>query len=641
MLIHVGNESSSHDGNPLNSVRVRFDKSDVGYLSYDSWRSLSDSVLSNIFDIRRTTGGENVSILNDNLAYSLVMDGSYFTFSPLENLSSGSYSVVVKNYAVRSDAGKILDSSNKSDYFNNANVSFNFTVSTPCTRGEPGYFQLTGGTNDASNCIQLVDPPTVSYLDSEGNVVTNTNEISDHSIRITFEEPVGFIDATEHGNLTSENVVKMVDVKLGNIDLLDVGFGFTIEVSSDESSFILTPETNTSGVSTYPAGSYTVGVSSYAKKFDISKVATSTNRAEYLSMVNSMSQSLSSFSVHTPCSRGESGYFELTNSNGTTECIELPEVSFTFTPSGGSESSTHDGDPTTVIKIKVDSQIMYLGSGNTSSNLSNQNILDMLKVKDSNGVDLAAVDGSIGTDQISFTSSAGSTVITVSPPDGLVYTPGSYTVSFSDFAKSVDASKVVASSNKPSYLNAVSQQIFTFTVVRIETPCTRGEAGYFELSNSDGTTECIELPEVSFTFTPNGGSKSSSHDGDPTTVINIKVDSEIMYLGSGNTFINLSNQNILDMLKVKDSNGVDLAAVDGSIGTDQISFTSSAGSTVITVSPPDGLVYTPGSYTVSFSDFAKSVDASKVVASSNKFSYLNAVSQQISFTVVRIETPCD
>ena len=226
------------------------------------------------------------------------------------------------------------------------------------------------------------------------------------------------------------------------------------------------------------------------------------------------------------------------NSDGTTECIELPEVSFTFTPNGGSESSSHDGDPTTVIKIKVDSQIMYLGSGNTSSNLSNQNILDMLKVMDSNGVDLAAVDGSIGTGQISFTSSAGSTVITISPPYGWVYPPGSYTLSFSDYAKSYDAIKVVASSNKFSYLNAVSKQI-SFTVIGPETPCDRGEDGYFELTNSDGTTECIELPEVSFTFTPSGGSESSSHDGDPTTVIKIKVDSQIMYLGSGNTSSNL------------------------------------------------------------------------------------------------------
>ena len=74
----------------------------------------------------------------------------------------------------------------------------------------------------------------------------------------------------------------MVDIKLGNIDLLDVGFVFTIEVSSDETStggvttFTLTPETN------YPAGSYTVGVSNYAKKADISKIAASTNKAQYL-----------------------------------------------------------------------------------------------------------------------------------------------------------------------------------------------------------------------------------------------------------------------------------------------------------------------------------------------------------------------
>ena len=269
-----GNESNVSNGNPLNAIRVRFDRDNVGYLSYDSWQSLSDNVLSNMFDVRKVNGsGVDASILNDNFSYSLVVDGAYFTFSPLEDLANGDYSVVVKNYALSSDAGKILDSSNKSDYFDNANVSFDFTVNK----------------------------------------------------------------------------------------------------------------------------------------------------------------------VDTPCTRNEDGYFELQNSNGITNCIKLPEVEFTFTPAGGSESSSHDGNPTTVININIDSQIIYVEDSSVSSDISRRSILEMLEVKGSDGVDLATVGGAIGVDQVSFLNSANSTTISIRPPGGLVYVPGAYAVSFGNFAKRDDA----------------------------------------------------------------------------------------------------------------------------------------------------------------------------------------------------------
>ena len=171
-----------------------------------------------------------------------------------------------------------------------------------------------------------------------------------------------------------------------------------------------------------------------------------------------------SFSIRaeTACTRGEAGYFELQNSNGVVECIKLPEVSFTFTPSGGVESSVHDGDPDTVIKIKFDSTISYVGSGNTSNNLSKQNILEMLEVRGSSGADFATSIGSIGADQVSFSSSNSGTTITINPPNGLVYPTGSYTVSFGGFAKSSDASKVISSSNRSAYLNTIGEQIFFF-----------------------------------------------------------------------------------------------------------------------------------------------------------------------------------
>ena len=131
--------------------------------------------------------------------------------------------------------------------------------------------------------------------------------------------------------------------------------------------------------------------------------------------------------------------------------------------------------------------------------------------------------------------------------------------------------KVVSSSNKSAYLNAVGEQI-SFSI-RAETACTRGEAGYFELQNSNGVVECIKLPEVSFTFTPSGGVESSVHNGDPGAVIKIKFDSTISYVD--NAASNLSKQNILEMLKIRDSRGVDLARLGGSIGASQVSFSNS------------------------------------------------------------------
>ena len=273
----------------------------------------------------------------------------------------------------------------------------------------------------------------------------------------------------------------------------------------------------------------------------------------------------------------------------------------------------------------------------------------MLKVKDSNGVDLAAVDGSIGTDQISFTSSAGSTVITISPPDGLVYTPGAYTLSFGRYAKSSDASKVVASSNKFSYLNAVSKQI-SFTVVRIETPCDRGEVGYFELTNSNGTTECIELPEVSFTFTPSGGSELTHPNADPTTVIKIKFDSEVVFIDSSG-WSNITKQKLLDMIEISlKSGGSDLVRSGGAIDTDELSVTHLGGRTTITINPPDNRTYTSSQnanfYNLLIDSYAKKQDASKITQSNSISSYLQASmssyqDQYDGFWTLHWPTSCD
>ncbi len=517
-------------------------------------------------------------------------------------------------------------------------------IETPCTRGEPGYFQLTSssGTNSASNCIKLIDPPTVSYLDSEGNVVTNTNDISDHSIKITFEEAVGFIDATDHGNLTPENVVKMVDIKLGNIDLLDVGFGFTIEIESDETSFTLAPETNTSGVTTYPAGDYVVGVSNYAKKADISKIANATNRAGYLSRVNSMSQSLSSFSVHTPCSRGEDGYFELRNTNGLTDCIKLILPTISYLDEEGNLTEDTSTITNHSIKVSFEEPVSFINESE-QSDLSEENILEMMDVRlgDTDLLDVGfGFTIEISSDETSFTLK----------PD-TNYPAGDYVVGVSNYAKKADISKIATSTNKAQYLNTISNMsnsLSSFTVPVIPTSCTNNEPGYFELTNDNLTTSCIKLPQVSFTFTSNEES-SSEHNGDPATIIQIEFDSKIVYIGDGtatggvSTSSSLTKSDILEMVEITNSAGVDLVSVDGPIGEDQVSVTESSGnsagnsSTVITINPPNDNRYELGMYTLSVGGYAKTDDADLILASNNTQSYLTIINQEQSFN---IQTPC-
>lgn len=295
----LGNESSVHDGNPLNSVRVRFDSSDVGYLFHDGWRSLSDSVLSNIFDIRRTTGSGDASILNDSFAYSLVMDGSYFTFSPLEALSVGSYSVVVKNYAVRSDVGKILDSSNRSDYFNNVNVSFDFTVMNEeiegfCDRNEPDYFRLQN-SNGIGDCIKFPEV-SYSYTPDGGQELIQHNGDPSTTINIRFDSEIAYLTSSEQGNITKQRILDMIDIRFGAEDIVEE-FG---NIGEDQVSYSVVDGKTIISIKppAYGRGnSYDtllqseginyfglmVSVDNYANKWDVSKIANSSNLSEYLS----------------------------------------------------------------------------------------------------------------------------------------------------------------------------------------------------------------------------------------------------------------------------------------------------------------------------------------------------------------------
>ncbi len=501
-------------------------------------------------------------------------------------------------------------------------------IETPCTRGEPGYFQLTSSTgNSASNCIQLIEPPTITYLDEDGNVI-NTNEITNHSIKVTFKEAVGFIDATDHGNLTPENVVKMVDIKLGNIDLLDVGFGFTIEISSDETSFTLTPETN------YPAGDYVVGVSNYAKKADISKIANATNRAEYLSKINAMSQSLSSFTspvIPTSCTNNEPGYFELTNNNLTTSCIKLPQLSFTFTQDKESFSDEHSGDPTTIIRMEFDAKIVYT-DGITSNSLTKPNILEMIAITNSSGVDLATVDGPIGEDQISVTESNENTVITINPPNDNRYELGQYVLSVGNYAKSDDDGAILASNNIQSYLAEISQE----QPFNIETPCGREEVGYFELTYDDNTTDCIKLinpPTITYLDKEGNTVEDTSTISDHS--IKVSFDERISFIDSSR-YEGLTAAFARNMIELN-TGGTNLL-------TSTFRFQMEAGveeeSSYFILTPQPS--YPAGSYSVKVKNYASSLNVSKVLDATNTEDYLALINKEYSsFSTPNISTLCE
>ena len=489
-------------------------------------------------------------------------------------------------------------------------------IETPCTRGEPGYFQLTVSGSNSPNCIKLINPPTVSFLDSEGNVVLDSSSISDHIIEVSFEEPVVFLDIDEYSNLDSNNAVKMTDVRIGNRDLIDIGFDFTTEVSSDDSSFKLIPKAN------YPAGDYVVNVGKYIKKTDLSKVVASSQRFQYLKEIEK-SNPLASFTaplIPTPCTRSEEGYFELTYDNLTTSCIKLSQTNFTYSTDNKSFLPTHDGDPVTVIQIGFDSKVVYLEDG-AFHDLNVQNILKMVSITDSKGVDLARLGGLIDENNISFTQSDSDTVVTISPPSGDRYELGQYVLSVENFARSDDADKVLASNNRLAYFTRVNnEQSFSIT-----TDCARGVVGYFELTNKDNTQDCMKLtssPVITYL------DSNDNLVSDTVAVLDRKIK---VSFADRVSFIDLDRYEALTpffarrMLELN-SGGKNL--LSSNFGFDVETGIEDEGSYFV-LTPKTG--YPVGSsYSVEVKNYVSSVDASRVLSAINTSDYLTFIKKEHS-----------
>ena len=333
----------------------------------------------------------------------------------------------------------------------------------------------------------------------------------------------------------------------------------------------------------------------------------------------------------TPCTRRESGYFQLSGANGA--CIKLPTLTYSFLTSTGEESTTSNGDPDTSIKLKFDSEVVFIDSSGQQA-LTTENVLQMLEIKKNNEVDLTTSEGSINQDNIYITEENSNTVITISPPSETNYEPGDYRIITSNYAKTQDASKISTSSSS-SYLSAIKKE----SSFRVDTPCVRDIEGYFQLTGTNSA--CIKLPSLAYSFIASDDTESTTSDGDPDTTIRIKFDSEVVFIDS-NGFRELTTENVLQMLEIKKNNEVDLTTLDGPITQENITISQEDSNTVITIKPPNssnGKIYHVGEYSILTKNYAPKTDASKVQQSTNVDAYITAITKESSFNVIA-NNPC-
>ncbi len=646
-------------------IHINFD-AHVSYLDEDGRGSaLSKSIdLYNMIEITNEDNRNLVGqlILVDDFEVDYEGGKSHITVKPPQLLNgvypAGSYKITSKNYAKAEDVPLIFASSNKDKYLSEVQeetVFFAGEPITPCTNGERGWFQLKGESGNKLSCIKL---PRVSFkYINDGEASDYSDGSNDVVIDMVFDSEIAYFGRSGSGfvleDLSIHRLLDMLVVRpLGGSNLVgdiigvdDLSFGLTS--GGNHYIRIMPPGEG------YDEGNYEVSVENYAKLSDERLITNSSNssRTRYLSLIKKHSV----FYVgdpETPCTRGERGWFQLVDDDGRKiRCISLSVVSFSYT-NDGTTSSSSDGSSDVVIDVVFDSEVLYLGGVSGGSNdfvledLSIHRLLDMLVVRPLGGGNL--VGNTIGVANLSFgLTDDDNHYIRIMPPSG-GYEEGNYEVSVENYARLEEGNLIANSVNRTRYLS-VSRKYSVFYVGNPETPCTRGEEGWFQLEDASGNSlRCIELSEVSFQYTSDGVTSDDS-DGSDDVVIDIVFDSEIAYFGrnttGGGTFIweELSIHRLLDMVKIGPVGGGNL--VGDTIGVANLSFgLTSGGNTYIRVMPPSG-GYDENDYEISIENYAKLSDANSILNSegtgdSSRTRYLSLIKKHSVFYVENPETPC-
>ena len=303
-------------------------------------------------------------------------------------------------------------------------------------------------------------PPTITYLDGAGNPATDSSSITDHRIKVSFDERVSFISSDRYEALTPSFARRMIELNANNTNALTGVFGFQVEVGvEDETSFfLLTPNAS------YPPGDYSVGVKNYVATEQAATVLNSSITDRYLSFIDREYSSFSTPTIDVLCESDASGYSQLAYDDGRRDCVRIPQVVFTFTPRGGREMIESNFDPTLAVKIYFDQEVVYLSESGEWRGITREDILEMVEISVKGNWpgyqgDHVSTNGAIGLDLVAVSNVGGRTVITIDSPydianggEGIYGFHLPYNVIVKSFARRADASKIAASSSVASYL---------------------------------------------------------------------------------------------------------------------------------------------------------------------------------------------
>ncbi|MCY4573079.1 MAG: Ig-like domain-containing protein [Gemmatimonadetes bacterium] len=303
-------------------------------------------------------------------------------------------------------------------------------------------------------------PPTITYLDGAGNPATDSSSITDHRIKVSFDERVSFLSSERYEALTPSFARRMIELNANNTNTLTGVFGFDVEVGveNDQSFFLVTPNAS------YPPGQYSVRVKNYVATDQAATILNSSIAERYLSFIDRDYSSFSTPTIDVLCDSAASGYFQLAYEDGRQDCVRVPQVVFTFTPRGGREMIESTFDPTLTVKIYFDSEVVYLSEPGEWRDIAREDILEMVEISvkpeyGARGVDHVSMDGAIGPDLVSVSNVGGRTVITIKSPydiadgrEGIYGFHVPYNVIVGNFATRADVSAIAASSSVSTYL---------------------------------------------------------------------------------------------------------------------------------------------------------------------------------------------